>query len=454
MRTLHITSAWHEHSGGARTFYIALLDAAEAQGRVMTLLVPGPRDALLHAGRSTRIYTLAALRAPCFDRRYRLVLPHRIMPTARGWLWRVIRDEAPDVIEIADKLTLCHVAGLVKRTVGPRPTVIGFSHERFDDVVQAHLGGGAPVRTLAQAYVRSVYLRQFDAHIANSEYTAGELRIAAASGGPAAWRHWRMRDRIRVVPLGADVEMFSPGQRSEETRRSLLARTGGGATSKVVLAIGRLSAEKGVTLLLPAIRLAVDRGCDVRLVVAGDGPLREGLERDACEFLPGRCLFLGHVGRRSGLATLVASVDVVVHPNPREPFGIAPLEALVSGVPVVLPRSGGVLSYATDEVAWLVRPDAQGLADGLVECLTRSEEATRRCVNAVALAPEWSWVAAATRYFDTVWAIDRQRRSVWARDTVRPEKHSGMLKATTVAAPENLSPPSPLPDNRPSSSST
>ncbi|MCC7043065.1 MAG: glycosyltransferase [Acidobacteria bacterium] len=420
MRTLHITSAWHAHSGGARTFYTALLDAAEAHGREMALVVPGDGDGLQQAGVSTRIYTVAAPPSPLFDRRYRVVLPHRIAPTSRTWLWRIIRAEAPDVIEVADKLTLCHVAGLVKRHAGPRPTVIGFSHERFDDAVQAHLGGGVPARALARSYVRAVYLRQFDAHIANSEYTADELRVAAASGGPAAWRHWRMRDRIVAVPLGADVETFGPGRRSDGARQSLLTRLGGDATSKVVLFAGRLSAEKAVDLLLPAVRLAVDRGCDVRLVVAGDGPMREQLARDAREFLPGRCLFLGHVGGREELAALVASVDAFVHTNPREPFGIGPLEALVSGVPVVLPRSGGVLSYATDETAWLVRPDAVGLADGLVECLTRADEAKRRSAHAVAMAPAWSWAGAATRYFDTVAALDLRRRTEWAPEVDGP----------------------------------
>jgi glycosyltransferase involved in cell wall biosynthesis len=116
-----------------------------------------------------------------------------------------------------------------------------------------------------------------------------------ARGHGAGTRHGRMRDRSVVVPLGADVETFGPWQRSEEVRRSIVARLGGERISKLVLAVGRLSAEKGVDLLLPAIRLAVDPGWDVRLVVAGDGPMREAMARDALEFLPGHSLFLGHV---------------------------------------------------------------------------------------------------------------------------------------------------------------
>lgn len=420
MRTLHITSAWHEQSGGARTFYSALLEAAESDRRRMALVVPGQRDSLQQTSAFTRIYTVAAPRSPVFDRRYRIVLPHRTMPTSRSWLWRIIRDEAPDVVEVADKFTLCHIAGLLKRRPEPRPTVVGFSHERLDDVVRAQVARVSAVRAMARSYVRCVYLRQFDAHIANSEYTAAELRAAAVSAGPSAWRHWRLRDRIAVVPLGADVSTFGPYRRSREMRESLLARSGGAASSKIVLFAGRLSAEKDPTVLLPAVRHAMRRGCDLRLVVAGDGPMREALAREAQESLPGRSVFLGHVVRRDELATLVASVDAFVHTNPREPFGIAPLEALVSGVPVVLPRSGGVLAYATDETAWLVRPGPLGLASGLLECLSRPDEAARRSANAVAMAPAWSWSGVATRYFAALAAIDHRRRTDWLRDRRAP----------------------------------
>jgi hypothetical protein len=91
----------------------------------------------------------------------------------------------------------------------------------------------------------------------------------------------------------------------------------------------------------------------------------------------------------------------------------------VSGVPVVLPRSGGVLSFASDETAWLVRPDAPGLAEGLVECLMRADEARRRCDNAAVGASAWSWAGAATRYFEAVAALDHRRRTEWAPDDRR-----------------------------------
>jgi phosphatidylinositol alpha 1,6-mannosyltransferase len=76
----------------------------------------------------------------------------------------------------------------------------------------------------------------------------------------------------------------------------------------------------------------------------------------------------GHLDKEL-LADYYASADVFVHPNPREPFGIAPLEAMASGVPVVAPNAGGILSYATDENIWLVEPDGESFAAATREAI-------------------------------------------------------------------------------------
>lgn len=113
---------------------------------------------------------------------------------------------------------------------------------------------------------------------------------------------------------------------------------------------------------------------------------------------PGRVTFLGHLGDREELAGLYANADMFVHPNPREPFGIAPLEAMAAGLPLVAPRSGGLLSYATDENAWLGEPHAEIFA-GLVRSVVA--DPMRRCrktAAARATAEQYRWQAVACRY--------------------------------------------------------
>ncbi|HMF61579.1 MAG TPA: hypothetical protein VK595_14460, partial [Vicinamibacterales bacterium] len=147
--TLHLTNAYHAHSGGIRTMYHALLRQAERDGRRMTLVVPGAFDDVDVRGPFTRIIYIRAPRSPVVDRRYRVLLPHRFLAGGRGPLWRILDQERPDVVEVCDKYSLCYFAGLIRRRRGAfGPTLVGLSCERLDDNVRA-LTPGRRIASLA-----------------------------------------------------------------------------------------------------------------------------------------------------------------------------------------------------------------------------------------------------------------------------------------------------------------
>jgi len=118
-------------------------------------------------------------------------------------------------------------------------------------------------------------------------------------------------------------------------------------------------------------------GENYRLVLAGDGILRASLEAEARRRFPGRASFLGHIQSRAELAKVFAGADVFVQTNPAEPFGIAPLEAMANGVPLVGPNSGGILTCATERNAWLVPPVANKFAAAVEACFDEEERARR-----------------------------------------------------------------------------
>ena len=407
LTTLHLTNAYHPTSGGIRTFYRALMAEAETRGRQMRLVVPGEHALVETCGRFGVIYVVAAPRAPGFDRRYRLLSPRHYLASSSP-VARILAHERPDVVEVCDKYTLCHMARLAR--IGwygsqPRPTLVGLSCERMDDNVAAYLSTRAPIRAAARHYLRHVYAPSFDVHVANSAYTAGELREHAGI------------DDVEVCPPGVDARLFAAAKPDPSLRATLLAAAGFDVSSRLAFYAGRLSPEKNLPLLVQAVaELARRRAAapatapDVRLVVAGEGPQAAALEELAARTAPGLVRFIGHVGDRRALAAHYASADVFVHPNPREPFGIGPLEAMAAGVPVVVPNAGGVLSYADDGNAWLATPDPVAFAQAIADA--SASRASARVARAVATAHAHAWEVVAGHYFDL---LDRRHAARLAR---------------------------------------
>lgn len=318
IKALHITNSYHPNSGGIRTTYQALLRASNRLARPVRLVVPGECDSVEEVGDFGRIYSIRATRLPVGDRRYRTMLPTFLLRPRRHPLWSIIREEKPDLIEVADKLCLPYMAGLLRKGWIPRvarPTLVGMSCERFDDTVATYLSRHPLAGRLASWYLGQVYIPQFDFHLSNSLYTAQELK---ASTKP------KHRRTVFVVPMGADCRLFNPDRRSSELRRRLLEKAGGEANPVLLLYAGRLAPEKGLALLLETMkRLRRDAAKNYRLLVAGDGPLRLELQGECDRQVPGQVVFLGHIESREELADLFANCDLFLHPNAREPFGIA-----------------------------------------------------------------------------------------------------------------------------------
>jgi alpha-1,6-mannosyltransferase len=150
---------------------------------------------------------------------------------------------------------------------------------------------------------------------------------------------------------------------------------------------GRLSPEKKPQRSLNTLATLRANGLSARLVVAGDGPLRRRLERRAArDRLP--VTFAGFLPDRSDLAALLASADVAIAPGPAETFGLAGLEALACGTPVVGAESAlpEVVGEAGASVA------GEDLAAGVTTVLSWPEP-TRRAA-ARARAEHFGWPAA------------------------------------------------------------
>ena len=423
MKSVHITNYYHKNSGGISTSYNALLAAAERHQRHVRLIVPGETEDGEEVNAYAKIYYVPARYSPLFDKRYRIMMPWQYM-VKDSVIRRILLEERPDLIEVTDKYTLSLLGVMIRtnnfKKLG-RPILVHFSCERMDDNVGSFLTRGRFGKWFARRVMGNYNIPNFDYHIANSTYTAEEFyeSVRAADNRHRSdrflnfgWRFFKaprvpVEERIFVCPRGVDPSSFSPDRKSGQKRKEMTERAGIPDDAIVLLYAGRISPEKNIGLLVDLMRiLAADKNRDFRLLVAGAGPQADWLKDRSARAAPERIIQLGHLDKET-LADYYANADVFVHPNPREPFGIAPLEAMASGVPTVAPRAGGILSYATDENAWLMEPTGEDFASAVREIVENDELRDRKVERALEAARQNTRAASTDRLFATYDAIYR-----------------------------------------------
>lgn len=188
------------------------------------------------------------------------------------------------------------------------------------------------------------------------------------------------RDKIRVIPNGIDSSWFLV--RRQKTREPL------------VIYIGRLVVEKGPLVLVDAMAEVVKKVPEARLLFAGTGPLQgEIASRIAAKGLEGRARLLGHLDDER-LRDLYSKAWVAAFPSAYEPFGIVALEAMATGVPVVVGSAGGLREIvAGGEVGLVVEPNNPiALAEAITRLLSDPEAAEAMAAKAKSRAlSEYSW---------------------------------------------------------------
>ena len=209
---------------------------------------------------------------------------------------------------------------------------------------------------------RWLYRTHVDAVVAISSGVAAALRAADVPDGA-----------VRHIPSGVDTRRFG---RCAARRAAVRARHGLDADDRLIVTAGALVARKSPDTLIDAavrlrtmLRASAEGSRAPHSLVCGDGPLRPTLEARVA------ALGLEHafhfVGFRSDLPDYLSAADVFVHVPVREGLGVAVIEALAAGLPVVASRTGGIPDLIADGETGLLVPsrDPAALADALARCL-------------------------------------------------------------------------------------
>lgn len=173
-------------------------------------------------------------------------------------------------------------------------------------------------------------------------------------------------DKLMLIHNGVNTKMFSPG-RTEEAE--LLRKELGLGGKKVVGSVGRLVPEKGYDFLLTAWPAVLDQVPEACLLLIGDGPQRALLQKMVSgKNMRGSVRLCGTI--TEALPTWLLSFDLFVLPSLSEGLGIAVLEAMASGLPVVATHVGGIPDIVNSSSGILVPAgDVKALAAAIVQTL-------------------------------------------------------------------------------------
>jgi alpha-1,6-mannosyltransferase len=354
MRIVRLANFVAPHSGGLRTALRELGAGYLAAGHEPVLIIPAERDSDEQTAQG-RVITLRGPRVP-FTGGYRVLLRKR---RVAGLLARL----RPDVLEVSDRTTLRWTGRWARQHGVPAVMV---SHESLAALLGLVRLGLARLNAVADTLNRQT-ARAYQRVICTTGWAAAEFeRIGVGN--------------VVRAPLGVDLDTFTPGRSSKAVRDRYVA-----ADQTLLVHCGRLSAEKKPQRSLNTLATLRADGVPARLVVAGDGPLRRRLQRRAArEALP--VTFAGFLPDRADLAALLGSADVALAPGPVETFGLAALEALACGTPVVVSAESALPEVAGDAGVSVTGED---LAPGVRELLGRPGPTRRAAARARAECYDW-----------------------------------------------------------------
>ncbi len=346
MRIAQLANFVGPTSGGMKVVIEQLGAGYIAAGHERIFVAPGRRDEIVE----TEQGIIVRVRSPRITRQYRMIFtPWRALD--------VLKRFRPSSIEVSDKWTLSPAGRWARRhSVGS----VLFSHERLSDMLAMWARRSFGVEALVGAMNRRL-AKEFDSVVVTSRFAAEEFAGVGAN--------------LELVPLGVDLDTFHP--------------SAGAPVDDGVLKlcyVGRLSHEKSPQL---AVATAVElhrRGVPIRLDLYGTGPDKAELEALAGD---APVHFRGFVDGRDEVAKRFASADVSLSVCPAETFGLAVLEALGCGTPVVTANRGGARELVDASSGAWGAPDPHSLADAVESLRPRLGPGLREAARA--RAEHYSW---------------------------------------------------------------
>jgi glycosyltransferase involved in cell wall biosynthesis len=300
MHIVIVTETYPPEVNGVAMTNQRLVRGLLSKGHRITLIKPRRKDAAPAEHACLHVHEVFGIPIPNYAG-LKLGLPRP------GELERVFEKAMPDIVHVATEGPLGFSSLQAARKLGI--PVSSTFHTNFQDYC-ADYGAAFAARGMMG------YLRWFHNKCALTTVPDPSLIERLEKDGV---------ERLQMLGRGADTVLFSPQKRDSELRRSW----GADEHTPVALYVGRVAAEKDIPLTLEAWTAARKHCPELKMVVVGDGPVRQKLERQWPE--------VHFAGMRydEDLARHYASADIFIFASTSETFGNVVIEAMASGLVVI-----------------------------------------------------------------------------------------------------------------------
>jgi len=241
---------------------------------------------------------------------------------------------------------------------------------------------GWPDPGLVHDLYRDYYVKEYNALL----YLHGHgVPIVTISNYSAEMLRKRCGVKVRAVIYHGLLEEFMDGVR--ELPEKL-----------IILWVSRLIKIKEPLILLKALA-KLSKEIDFKAYIVGDGPLRDAMTRFLNERkeLTGKVSFLGKLPFKM-MPRLYKIASILVHTASFEAFGLAVLEAMGAGLPVIVPRSGGAYEIAGADAISFSPHDPEDLANKIASLCSDRRLYEKQSKRSLERAKEFSWEKAAKSY--------------------------------------------------------
>lgn len=362
MKIIDVAEFYTDQGGGVKTYINQKLRAAKRLGHEMIIIAPN-RKAGEEKRFGGRVIWVKGPRLP-LDPRYTI-------------LWRqkevhkIINREKPDVVEGSSAWTGGWFAGQWK---GNAVKSLIF----HQDPVAVY-----PQTILGQIFSLDRIDRLFSFYWRFLQKLSSKYDTTVVSGD---WLKTRLKKfdihNPVSVPFGIDKNFFSPERRNSVLRSKILSDLDLPEDAQLLISVSRHHPEKRLSTIIEGFKLASEKK-PMGLIIFGGGPLKKWIEFKAKGVK--HLQLMGFTSNRSELADIMASCDYFVHGSAAETFGLVVAEAICSGLPIVVPDSGGGIDLADPDFAEIYETgNNKSLAASLMKITKRNRNELTKCCEKAA----------------------------------------------------------------------